>query len=62
MEQSNPTYRPLHLAIANAHRIRDELPFLIQPSQTSFDMVTLAAEVLHLRELLADRPPAQKHL
>lgn len=43
------TYRPLHKAIENADRIRDELPFLSQPEQTCFDMVTLCAEVRRLR-------------
>jgi len=47
------TYRPVHQALENADRIREELPFLIQPSQSNFDMVTLAAEVRRLRNILS---------
>lgn len=46
------TFRPLHKALENAERIRRELSRLIQPEQTSFDMVTLADEIINQREYI----------
>lgn len=44
-------FRDLSSAIRNAERIRGELPQLIQPDQSSYDMVTLLDEVYRLRKI-----------
>lgn len=46
-------YRELGLAIINTERIRQELPVLIQPDQSSYDMVTLLDEIYRLRKVAA---------
>jgi hypothetical protein len=43
--------RTIQQAMANAERLRTELPHLIQPSSTYIDIVVLADEVLKWRAL-----------
>lgn len=45
--------RTIELAIANAERLRLELPMLVQPSATDYDMVLLADEIEQLQTQLA---------
>lgn len=47
-------------ALANAERIRRELPHLIQPEQSSFDLVTLADEIYFLRRQIYKLEKAPK--
>lgn len=46
-------FRDLGSAIRNGERIRGEIPLLIQPEQTCYDMVTLLDEVYRLRKIAA---------
>jgi 5'-deoxynucleotidase YfbR-like HD superfamily hydrolase len=46
--------RTLADALRNANRLRGELPLLIQPSASDYDIVTLADEIESLRSRLAD--------
>ena len=46
------TERTLEQAIANAMQRQAEIPYLIQPSASDFDIVTLANEVMRLQEVL----------
>jgi hypothetical protein len=45
--------RTIDQALANAERLRAELPHLIQPSHSDLDMVILADEIKALRKELA---------
>lgn len=49
------TTRTLDDALANAAKIAHELPQLIQPGPTDYDMITLANEVYRLRAELDQR-------
>jgi hypothetical protein len=44
--------RTLEQALANAERIRGEIPHLIQPENTAFDMVLLADRISDLEEAM----------
>lgn len=41
--------RTLEDALRNAERLRREIPLLVQPEDTAYDMVTLADEIYRLR-------------
>jgi hypothetical protein len=46
--------RTIEQALANAARIRDELPHLIQPSASDYDMVLLAARLAEAEVLMSE--------